>query len=1007
MKIILDKELDLNETDYLNTKYYSQTLVEIVNSTVPNTPVTIGLFGEWGSGKSSIIQTAQKHLELNKKNKFIVYDAWKYSNDSFRRMFLLHVQRELNFEGSSLLNSFYVNENEDVKINKKFNIKYLSIVAVIVLLGLIIINTNKENYQSNLNITVIISTLSLLVSIFSKAFDETKITVQKPHLFAPEQFEECLNDMVSQAITKESKFQTVSRWFKGNTNISNLEKLIIVIDNIDRCSKEVAYELLSDIKNFTGSANNLIFLIPVDDEALKNHINNIRGKGKKNESEEFLRKLFNLVLRIKPFKSRELYGFTNDINNKNNLGFSNISIDLISSEYASNPRRIIQFMNNMSSEISLLKFKYGEEFAQQHEAVICKFLIIKEEWPEAFKLITYNPYLIEDRDAFTARYTEVVKETSDLSNFLLYSSAITNGISKDVIIKIISNNDNFGHLSQEILDLITNGDYNEIIEKTTDEVLYNEIIDYIIDELRVSIQRNLFETRVRFIFDLLLNINQIKKLSFAHNTKILGIIESHHDHIYSYLTHFDNLIEYSKDLSLNGKDQLKESIFRIINNKVQNNENSLNDKSTNETIISLIKSYILDGSSTKTLSRYFNKLYKSKARKPIKEYGFSQEILDKLLTDELITSNIERISGLEMDENLFIDDLFLITNYRDLPIELFNKILEKINAIYPDVDDFDNKAHSQVIKSLNIIIENLIKNDFITNNNSGLEKLCTMLLNPRTVEGVGVNAANEDLEDDEIEVLMDFVLNISIISNRTISKADLLEKLLTYSSIEKSIINQKFNSIFKRDKNFAFVFRKAISNIGLDEDNAEIFEYLLNRKNNNSYIINDDDATEIIKQTLDEILKNSTKGTSYKKLLSQTSKDERNNSIIIKLIMQFSSDDFDKLPSEIKIVAFNEICDETNFDRYKSNFLIIKFIFDNGASNHISYCIKHIVGLLLKKVHTSEVLNLILGLNIDKISKKDYELLISTIKSLVLEEYEEDMQTLIESSIAYLTERKK
>jgi len=96
---IVDEEINLNENDLLNTKKYATTLSKIVLNSPLNNVFTIGLFGGWGSGKSSITKTVQTELEqLDKlKIKFIKYDAWKYANDSFRRMLLLQIQESLKF----------------------------------------------------------------------------------------------------------------------------------------------------------------------------------------------------------------------------------------------------------------------------------------------------------------------------------------------------------------------------------------------------------------------------------------------------------------------------------------------------------------------------------------------------------------------------------------------------------------------------------------------------------------------------------------------------------------------------------------------------------------------------------------------------------------------------------------------------------------------------------------------------------------------------------------------
>ena len=49
MKFIADKEINLNEVDSLQTKKYVNTLKEMITSS--ESQYTIGLFGEWGTGK--------------------------------------------------------------------------------------------------------------------------------------------------------------------------------------------------------------------------------------------------------------------------------------------------------------------------------------------------------------------------------------------------------------------------------------------------------------------------------------------------------------------------------------------------------------------------------------------------------------------------------------------------------------------------------------------------------------------------------------------------------------------------------------------------------------------------------------------------------------------------------------------------------------------------------------------------------------------------------------------
>ena len=61
---IIDKHIDLKKDDLLGTKSYADTLKKIIDGVDP--PFTIGLFGGWGTGKSSIIKSIEDTYNNNK-----------------------------------------------------------------------------------------------------------------------------------------------------------------------------------------------------------------------------------------------------------------------------------------------------------------------------------------------------------------------------------------------------------------------------------------------------------------------------------------------------------------------------------------------------------------------------------------------------------------------------------------------------------------------------------------------------------------------------------------------------------------------------------------------------------------------------------------------------------------------------------------------------------------------------------------------------------------------------
>ncbi|MBE6210777.1 MAG: hypothetical protein E7130_03975, partial [Rikenellaceae bacterium] len=307
-QFIPDREIVLSkDTDLLNTSTYADNLTNLIQQAPKEQVFTIGLFGSWGSGKSSIIETSKKSLTCSEdvKVKFITYDAWKYANDSFRRMFLLRIQQELKQGQTEVMQRFYQSESAETEPKTYVSTNYLGILCLALLALLIIINCLPISFEMKVPIFTGLSLLGVLITIFGGIFQKLKIQINKPIVFAPEQFEGCFRDMISKALKKRNivnnTYTKIVDYVEvGECSITNLDQLVLVIDNIDRCSSSQAYNLLTDIKTFLCDEKfNLVFVIPVDDEALRKHILHTSHNNNTDEcardKEEFLRKFFNVT----------------------------------------------------------------------------------------------------------------------------------------------------------------------------------------------------------------------------------------------------------------------------------------------------------------------------------------------------------------------------------------------------------------------------------------------------------------------------------------------------------------------------------------------------------------------------------------------------------------------------------------------------------------------------------------------------------------------------------------
>ena len=80
--------------DALDFTPYVRTLANIIRSANTATPLTIGVFGTWGSGKTSLMHMVRE--QLPDEFQTIWFDAWKYDKEeTLWRALLLQVLAEV------------------------------------------------------------------------------------------------------------------------------------------------------------------------------------------------------------------------------------------------------------------------------------------------------------------------------------------------------------------------------------------------------------------------------------------------------------------------------------------------------------------------------------------------------------------------------------------------------------------------------------------------------------------------------------------------------------------------------------------------------------------------------------------------------------------------------------------------------------------------------------------------------------------------------------------------
>ncbi len=240
-----DKE---SSEDYLNFGEVSQLAVDVL-TTKDMLPVSIGIFGNWGAGKSSLLKLIEQKLEQDDKDWIVInFDSWLYQGyDDTRAALLEVIATELTkaAEGNSAL----ISKTKRL-LSRVDGFRAMGLLAegTALMAGLPTGGLLSRGIGALRNITDGIQSQEEYEALgnIAKEGKETACGLIKPQ-------------------TKKSPPQQIDAFRKEYGEIlEELGKpLIVVIDNLDRCLPANAIHTLEAIRLFLFLTNTA-FIIAAD-----------------------------------------------------------------------------------------------------------------------------------------------------------------------------------------------------------------------------------------------------------------------------------------------------------------------------------------------------------------------------------------------------------------------------------------------------------------------------------------------------------------------------------------------------------------------------------------------------------------------------------------------------------------------------------------------------------------------------------------------------------------------
>lgn len=272
------------KTDLLNNEAIANSIIALLREK-PDRAVTIGVHGDWGAGKSSILEMVEQGMSAHNKALCIKFNGWRFQGFEDAKIALIEGIVTALVEKRSLLTKAGDTVKEVYKRIDWLKVaRHAGGLAVTAVTGL----------PTPDQIGAIASTLR------SFAADPTKLATKENYEGAISSVEGLLKASTSKHVPEE--VEEFRKAFDELLKKAGVDQLVVLIDDLDRCLPDTAIETLEAIRLFVFT-DNTAFIVAADEAmieySVRKHFPDLPDTtGPRDYARNYLEKLIQVPFRI-------------------------------------------------------------------------------------------------------------------------------------------------------------------------------------------------------------------------------------------------------------------------------------------------------------------------------------------------------------------------------------------------------------------------------------------------------------------------------------------------------------------------------------------------------------------------------------------------------------------------------------------------------------------------------------------------------------------------------------